>query len=158
MPKAAPNLRRARAEPERFSKSVPEADVDEPGLAEIDAQAQVIELGTEAAFSKHPRREQGDLKAELCKQPGEETVELVAEATASADYDLVVKRSWLEHDLPPQADVEIFKGYGVEVGPLERRQRTSRHVDRSAVADPFKVVLNLHNQKFYPIPFLFGCL
>jgi hypothetical protein len=122
------------------------ADVDEPRAVELDEQDQV-----RSRLARLARRgvdglagEEGDVVAELVQEPGEEAVQLVAEAAAPTRDDLVVDRVELHGERSARSDVEILERNRVEVREAQLGQRVEGRRLRCARRDPVEVGADVH--------------
>ena len=108
------------SERHRIAEAVAVAHVDEPRLVEVDAQREVVVVVALAAVGvDHLGREHRDAVAQRSEQPGEEPVQLVAEAAAATVHDLVEDRVGLHRDRDAPDDVEVLERHGEEVRDLE---------------------------------------
>ena len=83
----------------------------------------MIEAAAQPARRVDAGLQQVDLEAELAEQRRERAVQLVTEAPATAQGDLLGERDLVELDGHAEMDVEVLERHALEVGPVQPRER-----------------------------------
>ncbi len=99
-----------------------------------------IRVGLVGEMGGHP----ADLIAERFEQDRQQTVQLETKAAPVALDDFLVNGRDVEGEsLIERADLEVLEGHGVEVRPLDRRERLGSRRQRPAEPNPLQVSLDL---------------
>ena len=104
-----------------------------------------VRIGLIGEVGRHPV----DLEAERLEQDRQQAVQLEAEAAPVSSDDFLVNGRDIERKaLVERDDLEVLEGHGMEVRPLDRRERLGRRWQGTAQADPLQVSLDLLVREF----------
>tara|TARA_R110002073_G_scaffold323204_1_gene500346 strand:- start:60733 stop:61152 length:420 start_codon:yes stop_codon:yes gene_type:complete len=102
--------RRANFEGQWQRRTIAKSDIDKEGLAFAPhPKCHVIELGSQAAFAHHSRREKFNRKADLAQQPSKEPIELIAKTTSSPSDDFSIEARRVEAYLHTKVNVKVLE-------------------------------------------------
>ena len=134
----------AGIEPQWFQERVAETHVGEQPFFRLDQESEMVELRPRLKAAKHACGQAHDAKAKLLQEPGKQPIKFVAETSTPASNDLGVERREGEGNWVAQRDIEILKGDGKHMRPMELPQRLGCRRTRACVPNALEIGVYLH--------------
>jgi hypothetical protein len=142
-----------RPQRKRLQRAVPEADVGDPGLTQLDQQHEVAadrEVAPELAHRRPGHA--GHLEADFGQGRAEQAVHLVAPAPTAPGDDLVERGLRVGGQRPAELDVQGLVGNGQHMRPVQGAQRRRVGPRLAFEADPVEIGLQIHGGPNPPWP------